>query len=170
MEEIVRDVVNIGLGAAEKIKSIAAGESSLNFTIEELKEKGAANESEVAVKIRDSVDDTLKKLQDLRQKVDAIVSEGQQRFSDTLASLNLPGINIEDLKSNFDNYASLIQERLNELFERIKPMLDNVKIDELQEKVDEIILNIRGAAPNTKETPSAKPSSKGTPTEEDKPK
>ena len=150
MEQIVKDIINIGLGAAEKVKEIAAGSWSFNFTFDELKEKGAANESDIAVKIRDTVNEALTRLQDVRQKVETVVSEGQQKFSETLASLNLPGVNIEDLKSNFDRYAGIMQKNLAELFEKIKPYLENTKLDELKKKVDEIFERVRSNSPSAK--------------------
>ena len=147
MEELVRDVINIGLGAAEKVKQVVSGDTSgLNINIDELKEKGAANESEIAQKIRETLDTALNHVQELRDKVDTILSEGQTKLSESLSKLNLPQVNVDDLKNNFDSYVSQLQVKLDEVFEKIKPVLESANISDLKAKVEEIINKVKGGS------------------------
>lgn len=111
MENVVKNLVNVGIGAVDSIKKIVdENTASLKSTIDELKTKGASNQSDTVTQVRENVDKALDGIDELKSKVDAFVEEQQAKLNETLEKVkaSLPEIKVDDLKAKIDELSKNI--------------------------------------------------------------
>ena len=114
----LQDLVNAGIGLYK-----AGGEnlqgflSTLQKSFEDLKSKGAQDSSETAVKLRNSLDQTLKGVKDVSEKAEgnlkAIIEEAQKNYSQVFEQIKsfVGEERIADLNTKMDELSKLIQEK-----------------------------------------------------------
>jgi polyhydroxyalkanoate synthesis regulator phasin len=120
MEKILHDVLNAGIAL------FRSGEDSLNNavkevqrTFDELKEKGAADSSEAAVKLRKALDDVVQQANELSGKADATYSDSLKQLEELYANVLeqikniVPEDRITELRDKMDELNKVIKERVD---------------------------------------------------------
>jgi hypothetical protein len=122
MEKILHDVLNAGIAL------FRAGEDSLNNavkevqrTFDELKEKGAADTSSAAVKLRKTLDDIVQQAGELTNKADATYNDSlkqlEELYTNALEQIKtlVPEDRITELRDKMDELTKVIKERIESL-------------------------------------------------------
>lgn len=114
----LQDLVNAGIGLYKAGEENLQGFlSTLQKSFEELKSKGAQDSSETAVKLRDSLDQTIKGVKDVSEKAEgnlkAVLDEAQKNYSQVFEQIKsfVGEERIKDLNTRMDELSKLIQER-----------------------------------------------------------
>lgn len=136
LEKNIQDILNAGIGlfkaGEENFKSALA---NVEKSFEEMKSKGATDNSEAAVKIREVLDNTIRSIKDVSERADStfatVVAEAQKNYEQVLVQLK--GV--------------LGEERMRDL---------NSKIEELTDYLKKTAADIQGQATGGgKKAPSA---------------
>ena len=119
MEKILHDVLNAGIAL------FRAGEDSLSNavkevqrTFDELKEKGAADTSDAAVKLRKALDDVVQQANELGNKADATYSDSLKQLEELYANVVeqiktiVPEDRLTELRDKIDELSKVIKERV----------------------------------------------------------
>ena len=114
----LQDLVNAGIGLYKAGEENLQGFlSTLQKSFEDLKSKGAQDSSETAVKLRNSLDQTLKGVKDVSEKAEgnlkAIIEEAQKNYSQVFEQIKsfVGEERIADLNTKMDELSKLIQEK-----------------------------------------------------------
>lgn len=122
LEQNIQDILNAGIGlfkAGEESLQSALG--AVQSAFEDLKTKGATDESDVALKIREVLDNSIKGVQEISSQAEAnlnkVVSEAQKNYAQVLdqAKQLVGDERIADLNDRFEDLASFVKERSDEM-------------------------------------------------------
>jgi len=118
MDKVLHDILNAGIAL------FRSGEDSVNNavkevkrTFDELKSKGAADNSEPAVKLRKALDDIVSQTNDLSGKAGAAYKDTQVKIADLYANAAtqieklVPKDQIQAVKDKVDELAKVIKEK-----------------------------------------------------------
>ncbi len=122
LEKNLQDILNAGIGLFK------AGEQNFQTAIqavtkafEELKTKGAADNSEAAQKIREVLDNTIKGLNDVagqaQENFNRVLAEAQKNYTQVLEQLKtvVGEERIKDLNTRFDELAVFIKDKAGQV-------------------------------------------------------
>lgn len=119
LEKSIHDILNAGLGlfkaGEENFKSAFV---DLEKTFEELKKRGNEDNSEVAVKIREVLDNTIKGIKEVSDRTE----------------------------SSFSQVMSEVQKNYEQILEQIKRLVGEERIRDLNSKLEELTEYIKGTA------------------------
>ena len=119
MEKILHDVLNASIAL------FRAGEDTINNsvkevlkTFDELKDKGASDTSEPAVKLRKLLDDVVSQVNDLSGKAGSSYDEALAQLKTQYAAISeqveklVPEERVTEIKTKFDELTNLINEKI----------------------------------------------------------
>ncbi|MBR30580.1 MAG: hypothetical protein CMN77_04660 [Spirochaetaceae bacterium] len=122
MEKILHDVLNAGIAL------FRAGEDSVNNaikevqrTFDELKSKGAADNSEPAVQLRKVLDDIVAQANDLNQKTGDAYNQALTQLQDLYNKATVeiekivPEERVNEIKDKIEELTNVINSKVNEL-------------------------------------------------------
>ena len=127
VEKILQDVLNAGIAlfrAGED--SVATAVADVKKTFEELKTKGAADNSESAVKLRKILDDIVKQAGDLSNKASSTYEDTVKQLQDLYAKASaeiekiVPKEQLEQIKAKVDELSKAIQAKVEEVTKTAK--------------------------------------------------
>ena len=116
MDNIAKDIINVGIGAIDSIKKIVDENSqNLQNMFKELAAKGASDQSDTAIKLRESVDKAVDSLEELREKVDVFVQDQQDKLNVTIDKIkvSIPDLKIDDLKVKVEELSKNIRSSIH---------------------------------------------------------
>lgn len=122
MEKILHDILNAGIAL------FRAGEDSVNNaikevqrTFDELKSKGAADNSEAAVQLRKVLDDIVAQANELNQKTGDAYGQALTQLQDLYNQATVeiekivPEERVNEIKDKIEELSNVINSKLNEL-------------------------------------------------------
>lgn len=122
VEKILHDILNAGIALFRAGEgSVASAIADVKKTFEELKTKGAADNSEAAVKLRKTLDDIVKQASELNNKASSTYEESVKQLQDLYAKASaeiekiVPKEQLEQIKSKIEELSKAIQERVEEV-------------------------------------------------------
>lgn len=120
MEKILHDVLNAGIALFRSGEgTLANAVKEVQRTFDELKEKGAADSSEAAVKLRKALDDVVQQANELAGKADSTYSDSlkqlEELYSNVVEQIKniVPEDRITELRDKMDELAKVIKERVD---------------------------------------------------------
>lgn len=127
LQKTLQDLLNAGIGffrASEESIKKAVGEFEKVY--DELKQKGATENSEIVANLRKSLDDIVKQIQDLNSKanqtfedVSKQINENYQKIAQEIEKL-VPKDQLDQIKSKLDELNSTVQAKIEELAKQFK--------------------------------------------------
>lgn len=127
LQKALNDLLNVGIGffkASEENVKKAVNEFEKIY--EELKQKGASENSEVVVNLRKNLDDIVKQLNELNSKanqtfsdVSKQINENYQKIAQEIEKL-VPKEQLEQFKAKLEELNSTIQSKINEFAKQFK--------------------------------------------------
>ena len=127
VEKILQDVLNAGIALFRAGEgSVATAVADVKKTFEELKTKGAADNSESAVKLRKILDDIVKQAGDLNNKASGTYGDSVKQLQDLYAKASaeiekiVPKEQLEQVKGKVDELSKAIQAKVEEVTKTVK--------------------------------------------------
>lgn len=127
LQKTLQDLLNAGIGffrASEE--SIKKAINEFEKVYDELKQKGAAENSEIVANLRKSLDDIVKQIQDLNSKanqtfeeVSKQINENYQKIAQEIEKL-VPKEQVEQIKSKLDELNNAVKAKIEELSKQFK--------------------------------------------------
>ena len=120
MEKLLHDVLNAGIAlfrAGED--SVSKAISDVQSTYDQLKEKGASDTSDAAVRMRNLLDDIVSQANDLSGKAGSTYTEGLAKLEEQYTALIeqvqkvVPQDQIDQIKDKLDELTNVIKEKVS---------------------------------------------------------
>ena len=127
LEKTIQDILNAGIGlfkASEENFNQALGQVEKVF--EELRTKGASDNSEAAVKIREVLENTIKGVKDISSQAESnfsnILEEAQKNYAQVLEQIQatVGEDRIKDMSSKIEELSSYIKTQVDTAGEQVK--------------------------------------------------
>lgn len=122
LEKNIQDILNAGIGLFKVgEQNFQTAIQAITKAFEDLKSKGAADNSEAAQKVREVLDNTIKGLNDVASQAQAnferVLSEAQKNYTQVLDQLKtvVGEDRIKDVNSRFEELASFIKEKAGQV-------------------------------------------------------
>lgn len=122
VEKILHDILNAGIALFRAGEgSIASAVADVQKTFEELKTKGAADNSESAEKLRKILDDIVKQAAELNNKASSTYGESLKQLQDLYAKASaeiekiVPKDQLDQVKGKVEELSKAIQAKVDEL-------------------------------------------------------
>ncbi len=120
MQKILEDILNAGIALFRAGEgSISKAVQEVQSTFEELKQKGATDKSEAAVKLRASLDDIATRANNLKDKAGSAYQEGlkqiEKQYENAVEQIKklVPEEKVNEVKTKIDALRAAIKEKLN---------------------------------------------------------
>lgn len=127
VEKILQDVLNAGIALFRAGEgSVASAVADVKKTFEELKTKGAADNSESAVKLRKILDDIVKQAGDLNNKASGTYGDSVKQLQDLYAKASaeiekiVPKEQLDQVKGKVDELSKAIHAKVEEVTKTVK--------------------------------------------------
>ena len=151
MENLAKDVLNAGIGVAQSVKTLVEEQSeTIKKSFEELRNKGAANQSETVAKIREQVDTATATISEYTKKIEDVWNENQPKINEAVQNLR-ETVKFDELKTNVEEASTKVQAAVNENLDKVKAAFEDLKLEELPGKVEELIQNLTNGSASTEE-------------------
>lgn len=118
IEKNLQDILNAGIGLFKAGEgNFKTAFANLEKTFEDLKQKGAADQSQSAVKLREALENSIRGVKDVQSKAEtnftAIMGEAQKSYAQVLEQVkNVVGEErIKDLNSRIDELAGYLKNK-----------------------------------------------------------
>ncbi len=127
LEKTIQDILNAGIGffkASEENLSQAL--TQVEKVFEELRTRGASDQSEAAVKIREVLENTIKGVKDISSQAEnnfgRVLEEAQKNYSQVLEQIQkaVGEERINDLNSKIDELSGYIKTQFDSASEQVK--------------------------------------------------
>jgi predicted RNA-binding Zn ribbon-like protein len=121
IEKNLQDVLNAGIGlfkSSEENFKVAV--SNLEKTFNDMRNKGAADNSDAAIKIREILENTLRSAKDVQakaeQNLNVFMAEAQKNYSQVLEQVKkvVGEERIRDLNTKIDELTTLVKQKVGQ--------------------------------------------------------
>ncbi len=134
LEKNLQDILNAGIGLfKEGEKNFQAALEAVGKTFEELKQRGAADGSESAQKVREALENTIRGVKDVstqaEQNFNKILAEAEKNYAQLLEQVQgvIGDERIKDVNARFEELAKFVKEKADDVTAQAQGFADSVK-------------------------------------------